>query len=193
MATTPQQAEEARQAREDLQFVRSAVRRGVAGAFPLPIAVLWAAISVVGFALVDLAPERSPLFWLVAGPGGFLLSIWLGSRSAREAGESDNAEAWRWILHWGGLLAAIALSTLAVVAGDASWSGFGATLLLIVAVAYFTAGIHLHRSLLLVAAILTAGYPAVLFVERWAWSVVGVAVAAALLAGALAGRGRSVE
>jgi hypothetical protein len=196
MATIPQQAEptpQARQAQEDLQFVRRAVARDSGGAFPLSIAVLWSAIAVIGFALVDFAPERSPLFWLVAGPGGFALSLWLGGRSARHAGEVDRAEAWRWAAHWGGLLAAIALATLSVVAGDMNWQGFGATLLLLMAVAYFTAGIHLHRSLLLVAAILAAGYPAVLFVERYAWTVVGAAVAAALLAGAFAGRGRGGE
>ena len=179
-------------AQEDLRYVRRAVARGAEGAFPLPIASLWAAIALVGFALVDFVPELAGLFWLVAGPGGFLASVWLGSRLARREGEQDRAEAWRWAAHWGGLLAAIALSTLAVRAGAATWSGFGATLLLLLAVAYLTAGIHLHRSLLPVAAILAAGYPAVLFLDRYAWSVVGVAVAAAMLAGALGARGRGV-
>jgi hypothetical protein len=187
MATIPR-TEDARQAHDDLQFVRRVVARDAGGAFPLPIAALWAAIAVVGFALVDFAPRQAPLFWVVAGPGGFLASLWLGSRGARRAGEADRGEAFRWGAHWGGLLLAIALSTLAVVAGEASWSGFGATLLLLMGVAYFTAGIHLHRSLLLVAAILAAGYPAVLFLDRYAWTAVGVATAAAMLAGALAGR-----
>jgi hypothetical protein len=177
-------------AREDLEFVRRAVVRDDAGGFPAPIALLWAVISVVGFPLADFVPRWSAPFWAVAGPLGFGLSVWLGAKSARAAGEVDRREADRWTLHWLGLVGAMALAALAPVAGIARWDDFAALVLLLLAVAYFTAGIHLHRPLLLVAAILAAGYVVVLFAPGPTWTYVGVATAAALTGVALLGRRR---
>jgi hypothetical protein len=179
----------AEQAREDLQFVRRAVDRS-AGGLPLSIGLLWAVVSLVGFSLIDLAPAKAAVFWLVAPPVGFLLSLWLGWRSARAAGEQDQREGWRWAAHWGGLLVAIGLASLLVATEQATWSGFGAMVLLLLAVAYFTAGVHLHRGLLPVAGLLAAGFPAVLYLERWAWTALGLAMAAALIASALPKRAR---
>lgn len=175
------------QVEEDLQYVRSAVRRGAAGPFPAAIALLWAAISLAGFALMDFAPRQAPLFWGIAGPAGFLLSLWLGMRSARAAGEEDRAEGRRWAAHWLGLLVAIALAVLAAVAGEASWDAAGATILLLLAIVYYTAGIHLHRALLPVAAILAIGYVFVLYADGRTWTWIGVATAAALVASAFLG------
>jgi hypothetical protein len=177
-----------RQAEEDLQFVRRAVRRDSGGRIPAAIALLWAVISLVGFPLVDFAPHWVPRFWMVAGPAGFLLSLAIGVRSARAAGEADRAEGMRWAAHWLGLLLAIALSVLARTTGAVSWEGFGATIVLLVAVAYFTAGVHLARPLLGVAAVLAAGYVAVLLVPGHTWTWLGVLTAAALVATAFLGR-----
>ncbi len=179
---------EIHRAEEDLQFVRRAVRRDSGGRLPVAIALLWAVISLVGFGLVDFAPHWVPRFWIVAGPVGFLLSMALGIRASRAAGEEDRAEGKRWAAHWLGLLAAIALSILGRVAGAVSWEGFGATIVLLVAVAYFTAGVHLARPLLAVAAVLAAGYIAVLLVPGHTWTWLGVLTAAALVATSLLDR-----
>jgi hypothetical protein len=175
-------------AEEDLRFVRRAVRRDAEGGFPGSIALLWAAISAVGFPLMDLAPRAVPWFWAIASPLGLALSVWLGGRAARAAGEVDRGESGRWAAHWLGLLGAIALAVLGVFAGKISWDAFGAVVLLLVAVAYFAAAVHLHRSLGLVAAILAAGYVAVLYLPWRTWTLVGLASAGALVAVALLGR-----
>jgi len=175
---------------EDLEFVRRAVHRDAEGAFPASIALLWAAISAVGFPLMDLAPRAVPWFWAIASPLGFALSVWLGWRAARSAGEVDRREGVRWAVHWLGLLGAIVFAALAVSAGKISWDAFGALVLLLIAVAYFAAAVHLHRSLLPVAGLLAAGYLTVLYVPGRTWTFVGLAVAAALVAIALQGRRR---
>jgi cell division protein FtsW (lipid II flippase) len=179
---------EIRRAEEDLDFLRRVVRRDSGGRVPAAIALLWAAISLVGFGLVDFAPRWVSGFWMVAGPAGFLLSLLIGMRASRAAGEEDRAEGRRWAAHWLGLLAAIALSVLARTTGAVTWEGFGATIVLLVAVAYFTAGVHLARPLLGVAAVLAAGYVAVLLVPGYTWTWLGVLTAAALVATAFLGR-----
>lgn len=176
--------------RRDLEFVRNAVRRDAAGGFPAPIAALWAAVSLLGFPLADFAPRWAGPFWAIASPLGFALSMWLGARSARSAGAADRREAARWAWHWLGLLVAIGLAALAPLSGSVAWDDFAAGVLLLLAVAWFTAAIHLHRSLLVVAVILAAGYLLVLYVPGPTWTLVGLASAAALAAVAWLGRRR---
>jgi hypothetical protein len=179
----------AQAAGEDLEFVRKALAREARAPFPRAVALLWAAIALVGFPLFDFAPSAVPVYWTFAGPLGFAISLWLGRRSARAAGLEDRAEAARWSRHWLGLLIAIALVVVASIAGRLGWQTTGSTILLLLAAFYFTAGIHLHRGLLPVAALLGAGYLLVLFVEGRTWTWLGVATAAALAATALLGGG----
>jgi len=178
-------AEPSRSAGEDLDYVRRALDREARGAFPRPIALLWAGIALVGFPLLDVAPARAPLFWGLAGPVGFALSLWLGRRAARAAGVEDRAEAARWSAHWFGLLIAIALVGGAAIGGRIDGRVTGSTIVLLLAVGYHAAGVHLHRALLPVAALLGAAYLAVLFLAGPVWTWVGVAVAGALVASAL--------
>lgn len=172
---------------EDLEFVRRALEREVPGPFPRSIAFLWAALSLVGFSLIDLAPQWAAPFWLVASPVGFGLSIWLGGRAARVAGREDRALAARWRAHWGGFLGAFALVAVAAFAGRLPWGMAGSMLLLLLAITYFTAGIHLHRGLLPVAGLLAVGFLVVLFVEGSHWTWIGAALAGAMLATGILG------
>lgn len=65
-------------ARGDLGYVRDVLKRSERTGFPAGIAYLWAAIGLVGFSLIDFAPERVGLYWSIASPAGFLLNAWLG-------------------------------------------------------------------------------------------------------------------
>lgn len=168
--------------RDDLHYVRTALRRRGHAPFPPSIALLWAAICLAGFAVVDMWPGEAWKFWVVAAPAGFVLSMWLGFRRSREAGEEDRAEAMRWASHWLGLLAASGLLGLGFAAGALTADGFGAVILLLITMAYFTAGIHLSRPLLLVAPVLAGGYLAVLYVEGHVWLWLGAVTAIALAA-----------
>lgn len=176
------EADRTHSAEDDLDFVRRAIDRESRGPFPRSVALLWAAVALMGFPLLDFAPERAAPFWSLAGPIGFALSLWLGRRSARAAGVEDRREAARWSAHWVGLLIAIALVVVASIAGRIDGPTTGSTIVLLLAATYYGAGIHLHRGLLPVAALLGAGYLAVLFVDGPVWTGVGVATAAALVA-----------
>ena len=91
---------------DDLQFVRQALDRDSRSPFPRAIGLLWAAIALAGFPLLDFAPRYALPFWAIAGPAGFVVTVWLARRGARAAGEADRAEAGRWQSHWLGLLQA---------------------------------------------------------------------------------------
>lgn len=60
--------------------------------------------------------------------------------------------------------------------------------LLLIAAAYFLAGIHLDRRLLWVAGALVAGFPAIILLPRFGWTAAGGLVAIALVGVALTGK-----
>jgi hypothetical protein len=177
---------------EDLGYVRAAVARMDRSPAPAAIYFLWAAIVCAGFALVDLAPRAVGLYWLAAGPAGFALSMWLGRRAARRAGEVDRAETRRHALHWLGLLGAGGLAVLLVTAGRIDWYGFGAVVVLLSALTYWLAGVHHDRAMLAVGALLGAGYAVVVLLPGPMWTLTGVLIGGALAAaGWSARRGRA--
>lgn len=175
----------------DLEFVREAVRRSEGGS-PRGIYFLWAALVLVGFPLVDLAPRWVGTYWTAAGPLGGVASAFLGWRAARRRGELRRREGVRQGLHWGGMLVAIFLSPLLVAKGLMSGEALSAVILLLLALGYFLAGVHLEPPLRWIGILLAAGYVLVLTLQRYAWTVLGILVAVAMVAAALlADRGRA--
>lgn len=173
----------------DLRFVRAAVASAGRSTTPAAIYYLWAAIGLVGCVLVDARPAWIPWYWGAAGPTGFVVSTYLGWRHARRAGQVATSDGWRYSLHWGGMLGAIALALLLPAGGIMPWAALNATILLILALGYFTAGVHLDRALLGVGVLMAAGVVVITIVSAYAWTVVGVVLAAALaIAGLRAGR-----
>jgi hypothetical protein len=76
-----------------------------------------------------------------------------------------------------------------VFLGTLSWPMFGALAILLSAVSYFHAGVHLDRRMLLIGLLLAGGYVAVVTFAGPVWTIVGVVIAVALgLTGFLAGR-----
>ena len=127
--------------KEDIAYVRAAAER--AGAATIPsIYVLWAVISLSGFALADFAtdPRWVGMFWLVAGPGGFFISAWLGHRASRDSGQGSRRIGVRWCLHWLAFMAAGALVAALVAAGHLPWAGFGSLVVVLLACPTSTPG-----------------------------------------------------
>ncbi len=178
---------------DDLSFVQRALARDRSSPVPPSISVLWAVICAAGFLTNDFAPERAGLFWGIASPAGFLVSGWLGHRSARAGGELDRQEQRRWALHFGTLLVALLVAALGAFLGAFSGAQMGTIALLLCGAIFLLAGLHLARPLAWVGALMLAGVPAVLLVERWRWSLVGVFVTAALLVLAATGRRRRTD
>jgi hypothetical protein len=173
---------------DDLAFVRRAVETSDRHSTPAAIYLLWAAISAVGFPLLDLAPERTAIYWFVASPLGLVASLWLGRRHAMRVGQVGRREGWRHGLHWLGLVLATGLTVPLIATGRIGGTALGQVILLLVALAYFLAGVHLDRAMLWVSAVLVAGYLALFVLDAWGWTVVGSTLAASLVACALLAR-----
>lgn len=136
------------QLKGDLRFVRAALDKADRHVTPTAIYFLWAILGFCGFALVDFRNSWVPLYWTIAGPAGFLASAYIGWGHARRRGQMTSADGLRHVLHWGGMLTAVVLAVLIPVNGFMRWDGLGPAILLILALSYFQAGVHLDRALL---------------------------------------------
>ena len=176
----------------DLRFVRGALAASTRpAASPSTIYFLWAVLVLVGFALVDFRTDLVPGYWAVAGPVGFLASAYLGWRHAQRSGQASASDGRRHMLHWGAVLIAVALAVVLRMRGDMPSETLHAVILLVLALGYFTAGLHLDRHLLWVGLLMAAGFLVVTLVSLYAWTVVGIALAVSLtVAGLRGGRPR---
>lgn len=181
---------DARQHGESLDYVRDVVEGAGERPAPRSIWYLWAGVALVGFPLADVKPEWMAPFWAVAGPVGFLLSMWLGGRGARSAGVESRRDTRRHALHWGGLLLAILMLVPLAATGGLAQAAFGQAILVILALGYFMAGVHFARAYLWIALLVAAGYGLTFTLDAWAWTMAGALVALGMVATAHAGAGR---
>jgi hypothetical protein len=178
--------------REDLDFVRASVHNEPVGA-PRAVFFLWGVLVLVGFVLHDVGLAWVPFYWMVAGPAGGMLSAYLGWQHQKRSGYLNASHGIQYALHWGSLLAAVFLGSLMVRQGVVAAEAFGPVVLLLVAQAYFHAGLHLDKPLRWVGLLMAAAYLAVLVMSTYAWTLAGVVVSAALvISGVRASRGRAV-
>ena len=172
---------EHQQLKGDLGFVRAAVERGELGRSPASLYFLWAVVCLCGFVLVDVRQTWVNAYWAIAAPAGFLASAVLGYRYARHNGGSSSTIGIRQFFHWAAVLSAVCLARLLPMDG--------AAILLVLALGYFLAGVHLDRAMLWVGILMGVGYVLVLLTLAYAWTLVGVGLALALaLAGFRASR-----
>ena len=172
----------------DLGFVRDAVKKSDTGRSVASIHLLWAVIVPVGFAMMDFAPAYVPIYWTIAGPGGFLLSGLLGWKSAAATGQMDRARGNREALHWGSMLVTIFLAVPLVATNRISQDDFGMFVTLVLALAYLLAGVHLYRPLLWVGVLVMFGYGGLWILPAYRWTTIGVLASAALIVTALMSR-----
>jgi hypothetical protein len=177
--------------RGDLSFVRDAVDTSTRSKSPSSLYFLWAVVAGIGFALVDFRTDFVPTYWAVAGPAGFLASAYLGWRHARQVGQTSSADGRRHLLHWGAVLVVLALAVFLGVGGAFPASALHTVILLVLALGYFTAGLHLDRLFLWVGGLMAAGSVVVTVIPTYAWTGLGIALAASLIvAGIRQGRSR---
>ena len=178
--------------REDVAYVRAATDRSESVPFS-SIYALWAVIILFGFPISDFFDDKSwnRWYWLVATPVGFILSMWLGSRASARIGQADMERGMRWVKHWLAYVVAGVLGGLLVTGGKLSGSGIGALSVLLLALSYFYAGLHLDRRLLPVGIIIGICFPIVLYLPGYGSTASGVVIAGALFVVALRGRDKS--
>jgi hypothetical protein len=182
---------DANQLQTDIAYLRDTVARAEHPRAPSSIPLLWAAIVAVGFPLADFAPARVGLFWMIAGPAGFLASCALGWWDARRRGQLSRTEGAKWSAHWGALLAAIFLAVLLLKSGHVTQKGFGALILLLLSLSYFLGGIHLDSRLRWIGLLIAGGYVAVVFLSTYVWTIVGGVLALSLVVAAIVGGHKS--
>ena len=136
------------QSQKDLAYVDELLEASRRDLTPRGVYLVWALIGAVGFILVDFAHTWLNIYWLVAGPLGFLASSVLAIRHERKHGYMGSTAGKRQGLQWLGLLGGVALASLLVFAGRLNWDGFGELALLLVALGYWQAGIYLERKFL---------------------------------------------
>jgi hypothetical protein len=172
----------------DLRYIRAAL--GDSSPSPVIIPLAWAGLLGVGLALVDIFPAAIPFYWTVAGVGGMLWSLWIGRRQAIAQGDLDEVIGMRWASHFFGLLITIALVVGLSTTGWIPESALNPTIVSLVMLAYFLAGVHLDRSLLFVAAGLAAAAVCGALMPTFGWSTGGVVVAIVAVTTAIVSRRR---
>lgn len=173
----------------DLSYVRGAVRKSEGSSSVRGIYLLWGVAILIGFPLADFAPGAVPLYWTIVGPVGFLVSGYLGYRAGVKRGQHERSIGLRHGLHWTAMMAAIGLIIPLAATGVLEFTSLNRIILLVLALSYFMAGIHLDRPLMWAGLVMVGGYLLLFFVNTYAWTIIGVALGAALfLSAALAGR-----
>ncbi|WP_222565369.1 hypothetical protein [Novilysobacter antarcticus] len=172
--------QQADQLKQDLDYVVGAVRRHDRGAGVPSIYFMWAAIIAVGWALPDFAPQLAAPFWVLFGIGGGLVSIWLASRDTKRSGSVDQELGRRHGLHWLVTGAAFLVCWLPVMRGAPIETAVG-NFMLVAAISYALAGVHLERPLLWTGLLMLAAYVVLtMFAWPYTWTATGLLVAIAL-------------
>ncbi len=183
-----------KQVHDDLDYVRTVLKRAedTAGN-PATIYFLWAAITFFGFAIIDVAPEKTGLYWVIAGPLGGVLSGILGHRAGRATGQQSQREGRIQAMHWSGLLAAAFLLVPLAITHVIAIQDFPRLVLLIVALSYYTAGVHTDRRLVPVSFVLAGCYLLTVFVRDlpYLWTVTAAILATSLTVAGLFAAARS--
>ena len=180
--------------KDDLAYVRGAVER--TGNVHVPaVYLMWAAICIVGFSMPDFiyngwvgwSYSGIGWYWTVMGPAGFVASWWLSARANSRAGQVSRRMGIRWGLHWAAFGATGVLGIALVLSGHIGWEVFGTLWILLLALSYTLAGVHLERRLLPIGVMLGVGYLIILFLPQYGWTSAGVLTALALTAQAFIG------
>ena len=154
---------------------------------------LWSAITLCGFVLADLRPPLMGVYWMIAGPLGGVVSGYLGWRDQHAHGQLDRAVGMRWAGHWVAFMVAVCLLIPLGVRGTISWDAFGPIVLVMIALTYFQAGLHLNPPLRWIGVLAAVGYLVVLTMTAHAWTIAGVILAAGCaVAGVQESRARAV-
>ena len=182
-----------KQMREDLRYVRSTLDRAGDAGNPAMIYFLWAAISFFGVAIIDYAPDWTGLYWMILGPLGGVLSAVLGWRAGRAQGQGSRREGMLQGLHWGGMMVAILLLIPLITTRAVSVDELPRIILLLVALSYYLAGVHLDRRLLWVGVAVGGCYLFTVYQRGLPrlWTITATALAASLVAAGIVAAARA--
>lgn len=182
-----------RKLHDDLSYVRFALARAESEGYPAAIYFLWAAISFFGYAIIDFAPEKTGFYWMIAGPAGGVLSGLLGWRASRSLGQASFREGRTQTLHWIGLMVAVLLLVPLTLTHGTEVKELPRLILLLVALSYYTMGVHVDRRLLWVGLAIAACYLFTVLARDlpYLWTITATGLAGSLLAAGVFAAARS--
>lgn len=170
------------QLKDDLDYVAAAVRRSEPANNGLPLVYLFWAIAIgIGFTLPDFAPRHAGWYWMVAGIGGGLATMWYSHHVERRSGVDKTKNGRQWGLHFavGGLgwLGVV----LQMVSGRIPPETGAPSFLLVTGLVYALAGVHLDRPMLWSGLLALLGFGLMqLFPMPYLWTTTGVLMALSL-------------
>ena len=171
---------------QDLDFVRHVLDDSTPPASVRSIYFFWAAAILVGMPLGDFRPEWMPYFWMTVGPGGWIISAFLGYRASKQSGQMNRSAGLRQAAHWGAMVLVISMVALLPYKGFIPWEAMGPIVLLLLTLTYCLAAIHFGRILLVPALMFAMGYGTMLFQPPYPWTIVGILGAIGLFFSAFA-------
>lgn len=174
----------------DIGYVRELVKKSERRPTPSSIYMIWAVIVLIGFSMIDFFPKQTGFFWMIAAPLGAVVSGFLGWRDSKHRGQISHDVGIRHALHWSAMLILTGLVVLLALRGHIPEDEIGRVILLIVTFGWWTAGVHFDRVFLPLGGLMALGFVGTLFMDRFAWTSLGVALAVALTVIALR-KGRS--
>ena len=174
--------------RDDIAYVRAAAERREAGrSRRFTCCGPSSGCAALRWPTLPQTPGRSGCSgWWRVRPG-FVVSLWLGYRAGRHAGQGSRRVGVRWGLHWLAFMAAGALGAALVAAGHLPWTAFGSLVVLLLALSYFYAGLYMDRRMLAIGVVLGACFLVTLFIPGYQWTLAGVLMAGALVWQAILG------
>jgi hypothetical protein len=142
-------------------------------------------LTLFGVAYASFSRQSMVGYWEFLAPVIGLLCVVLGWPHAH-----DKAERWRLVwtqaLHWLAFLVAMNLLLLSGVASLLSADATGLTILTLLALGTFVAGVHIQSwQICVLGMIMGLGVPAIAWIERSALLLLVVAVAVVVIGGAL--------
>ena len=171
---------------DDLRFVRHAVeaRGKVIPAEARITYAYWALYVLVGYFLIDVAPNWAAQVFFAAG--GFLggLASWaMGKHLAKKYGQVSRTDNRRSALHWAGgmIFAVIGCGLLAMVIPALRGPAGSQVLLVMIGLVYFFWGVYFDRNFLWLGPVLMICGIAVGFIPYYPWTCVGAVIALGLV------------
>jgi len=169
----------------DIGYVKDLITKSGESTQPASFYYLWGVILMVGFSLIDFAPRWVGLFWMIAGPAGGVLSAFLGYKAGVKIGQINRKVGIKYALHWSGMAVIAFLAILLGSKGFVQGTVLSQVILLIVALGWWTAGVHFDRIFLWLGGIMVLGFLGTLFVDKYAWTAMGVLLGIVLIVTAI--------
>lgn len=129
------------------------------------------ALSAIGIGVTDFAPRYGFWYWMAMVPIFGAFSLYTGWSKARDQGLGISSVIRSQLLHWIGLLIAIALVFFLLSAGRINNTEAGLVALLMFSFATFLAGVHFDWRYMVVGIILALALVGAALVQRFIWMV----------------------